>query len=240
LTNALNFDVSNACSGMMSGVHFLNNLISSGIIRNGIVVSGEQISPIADNAVKEIVEPWDTQFGSLTVGDSAAAVILDNQGNAEDYIDYLELTTCAEYSDLCIGKPSIEHCGYALYTNNTEMHKNERLSMWPKFLGAMLKERNTTFEKEKFDFIVQHQVGTRFIHKVNKIGETIFETKMPDTLSIVEEFGNTATTSHFVVLHKFLKENKTRDDKTKILFIPAASGLVTGALSATFSHIGVA
>lgn len=240
LTNALNFDVSNACSGFISGAHFLNNLIQAGVVKNGIVVSGEQISPIAETAAKEISEPFDSQFGSLTVGDSAVAVVIDNEGSAEDHIDYIELTTCAEYSRLCIGKPSDKNSGYALYTNNTEMHKNERLAMWPKFHSKLLEMRETSFSEENFDFIIQHQVGAKFVKKVNRMGEEIFGTPMPETLNVVEELGNTATTSHFVVLHQFLKSARNRQPNTKILMVPAASGLVTGAVSATFTNIGVA
>ena len=59
ITNAINFDVSNACAGMMSGVHILTELIKASVVKRGLVVSGEQISSIAMTAANEIEAPWD-------------------------------------------------------------------------------------------------------------------------------------------------------------------------------------
>lgn len=235
---AMHFDVSNACSGMMTGIHLLTDMIKAGVVKNGMVVSGEQISCIAETATKEIQQPWDPQFGSLTVGDSGAAVILDGLGNSDDKIDYIELTTCAEYSELCIGMPSDKTPHYALYTNNAEMHKKERLSMWPVFQSKFLEQRGANFSSEQFDYIIQHQVGLRFVKTVNGLGAEYFQSPMPEAINCVEDFGNTATTSHFIALHTHLQQNKLKP-RTKILMVPAASGLVTGCLSATLSSLEV-
>lgn len=151
LKRALTFDVSNACAGMMTAVHLVHEMIKAGVIKNGLVVSGEQISAIAITATREIENPWDPQFGSLTVGDSGAAVLLDDQGDENDHIDYIELTTCAEYSELCIGKPSDKTPQYGLYTNNPEMHKQDRLMMWPLFQKALMDKRNESFADMNFD-----------------------------------------------------------------------------------------
>src|ERR1700739_1117082 len=45
-SRAMTFDVSNACAGMLTGVTILNNWIRQGIVRRGLVVSGEYISPL--------------------------------------------------------------------------------------------------------------------------------------------------------------------------------------------------
>ena len=45
-SQAMTFDVSNACAGMLTGVTILNNWIRQGIVRRGLVVSGEYISPL--------------------------------------------------------------------------------------------------------------------------------------------------------------------------------------------------
>jgi 3-oxoacyl-[acyl-carrier-protein] synthase III len=237
--SAIHFDVSNACAGMMTGVHLLDRMIRAGVVRNGMVVSGECITPIADTAVKEIKEPFDSQFGSLTVGDSGAAVILDRAEGDADKIHYIELMTCSEYSQLCIGMPSIENAGPALYTNNAEMHKEERIQLWPRFHMDFLAKRGTTFADEKYDYIVHHQVGTKAIRKFSRHAATIFGTEMPESLVSVQELGNTASTSHFIVLYKHLQEQKVRRG-AKFLLVPAASGLVTGCLAATITSLEAA
>lgn len=235
---AIHFDISNACAGMMSGVYVLDRMIKAGLVKNGMVVSGEKISPIALTAVKEINDPWDPQFASLTVGDSGAAVILDPSENESDQIHYIELMTCAEYSHLCIGRPSDQEGGPALYTNNKEMHKEERIQLWPRFQTDFLARLGTNFETEKYDYLIHHQVGQRAIHNFSAYAKGIFQAEMPESLACVSEYANTATTSHFLVLYHHLKENKVRKG-AKFLLVPAASGVVTGCLSTTISSLEV-
>ncbi|MEU9131379.1 3-oxoacyl-[acyl-carrier-protein] synthase III C-terminal domain-containing protein [Kitasatospora sp. NPDC048540] len=235
---AVHFDVSNACAGMMTGVHLLDRMIRSGAVRTGLVVSGEQATRVAETAAREIADSYDPQFASLSVGDSAAAVVLDRAVDDADRIHYIDLMTCAEYAHLCLGMPSDRTEGIALYTDNRQMHKQDRLRMWPAFHRDQLAKLGRTFADEEFDYIVQHQVGTRFVEYANRTGEAEFGTPMPHSLSVVEEFGNTATTSHFLALQRHLKAGTARRG-ARYLLVPAASGLVTGALSATITHLGV-
>ncbi|MFD5735544.1 3-oxoacyl-ACP synthase III family protein [Streptomyces sioyaensis] len=235
---AIHFDVSNACAGMLTGVYLLDRLIRAGVVKNGLVVSGEQATKVAETAAAEITDSYDPQFASLSVGDSAAAVILDESVDEADRIHYVEMMTCAEYSHLCLGMPSDRTEGIALYTDNKQMHKRDRLRLWPTFHGDVLAKQGRTFADEEFDYIVQHQVGTRFVEFVNRTGEEVFGTGMPQSLSVVERFGNTATTSHFLVLREHLKAGTARPGG-KFLLVPAASGVVAGALSATISTMGV-
>ncbi len=234
--SAIHFDISNACAGMLSGVYVLDRMIKAGTVKNGMIVSGEAISKISNTAVKEIKDPSDPQFASLTVGDSGAAVILDTSLYQEDRIDYVELTTCADYSHLCIGKPSSDGNGPALYTNNKEMHKEERVRLWTHFQADFLEKRGSHFSAEKYDYIIQHQVGKRAIDNFCNYGAKFFSAKMPESLSCVTNLGNTATTSHFIVLYQHLKEKRVRKG-AKFLLVPAASGLVTGCLSVTISSL---
>jgi 3-oxoacyl-[acyl-carrier-protein] synthase-3 len=236
--SAIHFDISNACAGMMSGVYVLDRMIKAGVVRNGMVISGEKISPIATTAVKEINDPWDTQFASLTVGDSGAAVILDQSENETDQIHYIELMTCAEYSHLCIGRPSDLEGGPAFYTNNKEMHKEERIQLWPRFQTDFLNRLGTTFIEEKYDYLIHHQVGQRAIQNFSEYGKGVFQSEMPESLTCVSDYANTATTSHFVVLYHHLKEKRVRKG-AKFLLVPAASGVVTGCLSTTISSLEV-
>ncbi|GGM60055.1 3-oxoacyl-ACP synthase [Longimycelium tulufanense] len=236
--SAIHFDVSNACAGMITGVQILDRLIKAGVVRNGMVVSGEQITAIAETAVREITDPYDPQFASLTVGDSAAAAILDESTDENDRIHYVELMTCAEYSHLCIGMPSDANQGIALYTDNQQMHKEDRLRLWPSFQGDLLAKMGRTFADEQFDYVIHHQVGTRFIAKINRFGEAAFGSPMPESPAVVSDTGNTSSTSHFVVLHEYLKAGRVRPG-AKFLLVPAASGVVTGCLSATVSSLEV-
>ncbi len=237
--NAMHFDVSNACAGMFTGVLLLDRMIKSGAVKNGIVISGEFISPVAETAVREITEGNNPQFAALTVGDAAAAVILDRALSDDDCINYFEIMSCPDYSQLCLAMPSDKSEGLALYTINAEMQKKDRVKLWPTFQKDYYEKTGTNIETEGFDHILHHQIGTRAIHNLNKYGTEIFESALPaSSLSTVEQFGNTASTSHFVVLYHALKARKIKKGE-KVLLVPVASGIIAGFLSATISNLEV-
>lgn len=236
--SAIHFDVSNACAGMMTGVWLLDRMIRSGAVRRGLVVSGEQATRVAQTAAREMTDSYDPQFASLSVGDSAAAVVMDVSTDPGDRIHYVELMTCSEYSHLCMGMPSDRTRGIALYTDNKKMHNRDRLRLWPRFHGDLLAKGGRSFAGEGFDYVIQHQVGTRFIDYANAMAEDEFATPMPTSLSVVERYGNTATTSHFLTLREHIRAGTARRGAT-FLLVPAASGVVTGALSATLTNVGV-
>jgi 3-oxoacyl-[acyl-carrier-protein] synthase-3 len=235
---AITFDVSNACAGMFTAIYFLDALIKSGAVRNGMVVNGEWVTSIAESAVNEVSSSFDPQFGSLTVGDSGAALIIDKAVDDEDYIECVELLSTAEYAELAIGKPSNISNKMAMYADNTKMHTEDRLKIWPDFQMDTFARMGQEFKSDHYDFIIHHQVGTKFIHKVQKVGAAVCEMPMPATLSVVEEYGNTSTTSHMLVLHDNLKNGKIKKG-AKILFVPAGSGFVTGVVTAKISNLEV-
>ena len=65
------------------------------------------------------------------------------------------------------------------------------------------------------------QVGARFVSKVQKHGALRFGTAMPRALNSLDEYGNTASTAHFVVLYDHLRK-KAIGPGTKLLMVPAA------------------
>ncbi|MHD0294390.1 3-oxoacyl-ACP synthase III family protein [Rhodococcus qingshengii] len=235
-TGAIHFDLSNACAGMMTGTYVLDRMIRSGTVRNGLVVSGEAITAISETAVKEITGGYDLQFASLSVGDSGCALVVDESVDERDRIDYIELMTASEYADACLGMPSDKNPGVALYTDNRRMHNEDRFKLWTNSQRNHLAASGTTFADEEFDYIIHHQFGASAVTFMNALGEREFGTPMPEALNVVEKYGNTSTTSHFIVLHDQLQQNAIAAE-SKILMVPAASGIVTGFLSATISSL---
>ncbi|MFI9503022.1 3-oxoacyl-ACP synthase III family protein [Nocardia sp. NPDC052566] len=235
---AITFDVSNACAGMLTGTYILDRMIRSGAARNGLVVSGEAITPISDTAANEISAKYDPQFASLSVGDSGAAVVLDQATDENDVIHYIEMMTAAEYAQLCLGMPSDKSQGIALYTDNRKMHNEDRFLLGTNTQRTFLEARGSSFAEENFDYIIHHQFGAAAIPWMNAIAEREFGTPMPPDLRVIEKYGNTSTTSHFIVLHDQLSEQNIPAG-AKLLMIPAASGIVTGFLSTTISSLKV-
>ncbi|AYF73518.1 3-oxoacyl-ACP synthase [Nocardia yunnanensis] len=235
---AVHFDVSNACAGMMSGVLVLDRMIRAGLVKRGLVVSGEYITPISDTAVRELSQKYDPQFASLTVGDGAAAVVLDGEGTGTDRIDYVELNTSASFAQLCLGMPSDRGPGIALYTDNRAMHNESRYLLWTTRQRDFLAERGSGFAAEGYDHVIHHQFSAPAVEFVAKIVEREFDAPHPPALMVLDRFGNTASTSHFVVLHDALRQQRIASG-AKVLMVPAASGVVTGFLSVTLGDLRV-
>jgi 3-oxoacyl-[acyl-carrier-protein] synthase III len=121
--NAVNFDLSNACAGMLTGTFILQDLIRRGEIRCGTVVSGEYISQLGWNAAKQIRFLFSKQLASLTLGDAGAAVIVEQAPEGTAGIDVIGFTTLAEHSRLCLAFPSTVGPGAQMYTRSRTLHK---------------------------------------------------------------------------------------------------------------------
>ena len=245
-TRALHFDLTNACAGMLTGVLVLDDLIKAGVVRNGLVVSGEVITHLADTAVREIKDLDDDQLASLTVGDSGAAVLMDRSPSTSEGVDCADMRTYAQFSDLCLGMPSDQspdRLRIAMYTKAVEIHE-ESVRRLPRHIGDWLTAHAGTLLVDPvrpFTWVIPHQTSLRVMTTVaGEIFEHIrtiegFEhITMPELLTYIREFGNTSTTSHFVVLYHALKEKKVKPGDS-VLLIPQASGIVAGF---TFVRLG--
>ncbi|MEU8900641.1 3-oxoacyl-[acyl-carrier-protein] synthase III C-terminal domain-containing protein [Nocardia sp. NPDC048505] len=233
---AIAFDICNACAGMVTGVMLVDRMIRAGVVRNGIVVSGEQITPIAETAAREISEKYDPQFASLSVGDSGACVMLDRATDDADIIDYVDLMTSASYAEFCIGGPSRYSQGLAMYTDNKSMHTEERYLQGITWYLDYLRERGGDIDAEKLDFIIHHQFSARALDYINALLERESGRPAPESLTVLERYGNTASTSHFIALHDHLKRGTIAPGQ-KVLIVPSASGMVYGHMSVRVSAL---
>lgn len=233
--DAMGFDLTNACAGMLTGVHVLDNLIRSGAVKTGLVVSGECITPISEAAVLEIREPIDPQFASLTVGDSGAAVIMDASGHEDEGIDFIEFMTIAEHADLCLAMPSDKTPYLAMYAQSVEIHQ-EVIRRLPAMIEELTKRRSIS--GRDFDYVIPHQTSTKAIREALNLCAQHLDV-LPEALISLDRFGNTSSTSHFIVLHDHLSRGQLKKN-AKVLFLALASGIVIGFVSATIGKLEAA
>jgi 3-oxoacyl-[acyl-carrier-protein] synthase III len=233
--SAIDFDITNACAGMLNGVYILDSMLKSGIVKNGMVVSGEYITTIADRAVDEISDTLDKQFASLTVGDAGAAVIMDNAGNDSAFIAFSEFTTAGEFSELGFGLPSEKTSGLQMVADNKAIHMEVFVRIMP-ILETIAKKYNV--DGDEFDYALPHQTALKVMEVGRQILAEHFKTNKIKTLTRIQDFGNTASTSHFLVLYDMLKENKIPDN-SKILFLVFASGIQFGCISSKIGGLKV-
>jgi 3-oxoacyl-[acyl-carrier-protein] synthase-3 len=234
--NATCFDVANACGGTMTGIYLLNNMIRAGLVRTGMVVTSEIISPVTEGALAEATEMRDPQFPALTLADAAIAVIVDQSVDESDRIHYIEMITCAEFSPLCIAQPSTDTENMIMLTDNATMQAAPRRETWAKLHRDTLSRRGSTFEDEQFDFIVFHQLGVAFTEKLAESGSKIHEAAMPPRLATVHKYANTGASTHFLALHDYIARGEIPKG-SKICVVPTASGMIFGVMAATIDSL---
>lgn len=226
IDNAIVFDISNACASMFSAIEVMNAYIRAGIIKKGLIVSGEYISHLAETAQKEIENSVDPQFASLTVGDSGAAIILESTEDQSIGFKDTNFFTAAEHCDLCIAHPSKQgNSGYVMQTNSSRIH-TEGIRLSSHHLTNLVSEWNTGF-----DHFIMHQTADKAIRNMSKKLDnfTPEDFSFQDKAIInVQERGNTASTSHFVALWDKIKSG-TINSHEKIVFGIQASGINVGA-----------
>ncbi|HPR74095.1 MAG TPA: 3-oxoacyl-[acyl-carrier-protein] synthase III C-terminal domain-containing protein [Bacteroidales bacterium] len=223
-TRALTFDITNACAGMMTGVHIANNFISRGIIENCLVVSGEYISQISNNAEKSITSPKHPEVACLTVGDAGAAVILSRSENSEDRLLVSDMYTFSEFSALCVGYQSRKYPGAVMKTEMQRIHEVSIEYAPPLIKEALVK---AGLRMKDIDFLIPHQTSITAIRSgANHFSRYFGETPGEGVINL-SNTGNTASTTHFATLYKYLKEKRI-DKGSKIMLLSFASGLVIG------------
>ena len=222
---AIHFDLVNACAGMLTGVMVLDDFIRRGEIRRGMVVSGECLSNVALNAAADMDCLPNDQIASLTVGDAGAAVILERTDRDAPGFENSEFRTVAAFDDLCIGRPRQGGPGIAMLTKAKELQEIALQEIVP-FLRELLSEHGGDISQVQC--FIPHQTSSKTI----ELGTTYLCHELgvapPRHVAItVCEYGNTASTTHFLALHHLLCDGKLGDGD-RVLLLCYASGIVVG------------
>ncbi len=221
---AVSFDISNACAGMMTGVFLLNDFIRQGRIARGMVVSGEYISELGRNAAQEVRDVMSDQLASLTWGDAGAAVILERAPDGDGGIEVAGFTTLSEHSRLCVAFPAKIGPGTTMHTNAREIHRAGMEEAVP-MLREVLDQAGLAFDE--IDYLIPHQTSARAINKAMVEFEAKLGAAPRHVVVTVDELGNTASTTHFVALRKYLDEGRFKEGD-RVLLLSLASGLEVG------------
>jgi 3-oxoacyl-[acyl-carrier-protein] synthase-3 len=223
---SVNFDLSNACAGMMTGVFILNDFIRRGDIDCGMVVSGEYISELGTNAARQVRSILSDQMASLTLGDAGAAVIVERAPDGAPGIDVAGFTTLSEHSRLCLGFPSRIGPGGTMYTDARAIHK-VAIEDCPPLLREALHQGGLDFNE--IDYLIPHQTSARAIETGMKKLAARRGGPPKHVVVNVEQYGNTASTTHFVALYRYLQEGRF-EKGDKVMLLSFASGLEVGVV----------
>jgi 3-oxoacyl-[acyl-carrier-protein] synthase-3 len=230
-STALNFDVSNACAGMMTGVAIADDFIRRGAVRCAMVVSGEYISSVSDNATRDVRGPASDQLASLTLGDAGAAVILERSVDGHGILAS-EFVTLAKHGSLCIGKASRGAPGAEMRTDAKMLHEVAIQAGLPVIESVL---ERAGIDPSDVDHAIPHQTSRPAILAGMRAYRKKFGGLPKNTVVNLESYGNTASTTHFVALEKALREGVVQPGDS-ILFLTYASGLVVGAMVFTLGE----
>jgi len=230
---ALNFDIANACAGMLTGVLIMNDFIRRGVIKCGMVISGESLTSASRNAVPHVKTILSGQLASLTVGDCGAAVILERSAEGKAKLEVSNFVTLAKYSDLCIGGPCRDAPGAQMTTQARKIHQVAIANM-PFITEKALKASDLGYGD--IDHIVPHQTSMRAIHSGDKRMGHYFGVRAKNIIVNLQEYGNTASTSHFLALYRHLNEKRFKPGE-KMMLMALASGLTVGFVIFTMDDL---
>jgi 3-oxoacyl-[acyl-carrier-protein] synthase III len=231
---AVVFDVVNACAGMLNGIYVVQGLIRAGLARRGLVVSGEQNMPLAETATREVTHSFDRQLAALTLGDCGAALIVDEATDPRFGFHWLDLVTGAKHDHYCHSQPSRRGPGGALFTKARGLQR-KGAEHFPFYLKQALDE--TGWSLDDVNHVIPHQVSVRAIHNGIKVVSRFLNCPVPDFyLCSAEKYGNTTTTSHFLVLHEFMLKEKILPGHN-VLLVSGASGIVISHATLTLDDL---
>lgn len=231
--NAMTFDVSNACAGMLTGVTVMNNWIRQGAIERGLVVSGEYISQLGHNAARHIRSIMSKELASLTLGDAGAALLLERAPAGSAGITLAGFTTVADHSRLCLAYPQGHDPGARMFTDSRGIHR-AAMADTPLLLHEVLDAAGISIHD--IDHVITHQTSARAIRKgMAKMSESFGELPRHDAVITVDRYGNTASTTHTVALVEELEAGHIAPGET-VALIALASGLEIGVVLLTLDE----
>ncbi|MCB9562522.1 MAG: SRPBCC family protein [Kofleriaceae bacterium] len=230
---ATSFDLSNACAGMLTGVFLLDDLVRRGAIRRGMVVSGEHISGLGQNATRSVRSILSPELASLTLGDAGAAVIVDRAADGRAGIELAGFTTLAEHSRLCVGLPAPHQPGARMFTRARRIHE-VAMADGPPLLAEVLEGHG--LHLGDVDWLIPHQTSVRAIRAGEKVLAERTGERPGHTIVTVDDYGNTASTTLFLALHRYLDAGRFAAGD-RVLLLSVASGLEVGVVSLVMDEL---
>lgn len=223
--NAMVFDISNACHGFMNGVHMIDTLIATGQISYGLVVTGEQGSLFADEAIDTLKETTDRKTfiacaTGLTLGDAGAAMVIGPKCAPKSGFRGMIFQSEGQHSNLCTAGGPLSS-GPLLTDMPTQLREGGKVVT--RVFHALMYERLGWKVAELAKCFV-HQIATKGLFRMHRDLLGVPYEAMPNTADI---YGNLVTANVPVNLHRSVLNHELRAGD-KIYLSCAGSGFSVG------------
>ena len=234
---ALVFDVTNACAGMFTAIDIVDAFLKAGVIRCGMVVSGEYISHLTQTAQKELEGYMDSRLACLTLGDAGAALILESGSTDQVGFHDLEMYTLGRYSSLCVAKVTDQAHGGAIMFTDAIRIPAIAIPHVVRHAAHMLNRHK--WSPDSVQHLLMHQTSETTLRGAVQEINTFFKTQVSLDGSVINnlaERGNTATTSHFVAVWDNIVNGRIKTGD-RIVFGISGSGQTVGTALYTFDDL---
>lgn len=237
LSQALAFDITNACAGMFTALLIVQALLETGAIDNALVVSGEHITHLVRTAQLEIENFRDPRLACLTLGDAGVALMLERSPDGAAGFETITLETLGQHSALCIGKQTDRsHGGGIMLTESGEL---SRVAIEESVNHTLRALKNHGWFPAAFQHCIMHQTARIAVEEVvrvlnRKAGQRVLHPR--NTINNLQRRGNTASTTHFVALMDHVRAGRIESDE-RVLFGIAASGVTSGTALYTLDDL---
>ncbi|MFL6621959.1 MAG: 3-oxoacyl-[acyl-carrier-protein] synthase III C-terminal domain-containing protein [Sulfurifustis sp.] len=197
--NATVFDISNACHGFMNGLHVMDTMIASGQVQYGLIVTGEQGSLFAREAIDVLKESGSRDLfkalaANLTLGDAGGAIVLGPKKTPEGGFVGMMLQSMGQFTNLCVaGGPLTVG---PLFTDMPRQLSEGAIPIKEMFEELMFQRLH--WRVSDLAKCVIHQIGTRGLFRLHHELLGIPHAIMPKTVDVL---GNLITANIPVILH---------------------------------------
>jgi 3-oxoacyl-[acyl-carrier-protein] synthase-3 len=227
---AMAMDISNACIGFSNGILMVANMIERGIIKAGLVTSGEIVERVIDAHIRHLLAKEDITreqllklLPSFTLGSGAVAFVLCHESLSTKGHKLLGSVarSATQFSELCMG-----NADYVLSQRDfnplMETESSKLITSAATLGGRMWADASEAFNwsKQDIDHIFCHQVGKQ----VNQAFYEEMGLEMEKEFTIYKDWGNliSAALPACLVIGSKQKNIKPRD---KVLLTAFGSGL---------------
>jgi 3-oxoacyl-[acyl-carrier-protein] synthase-3 len=218
-SNCVNFDVSHACLGFMTGMLTVANMIELGQIECGLVVAGEGSRQVTDATVQRLLQPgvdfrtFGENLPTLTLGSMGVAALLVHEKHSAHGHQLLggAALSATQHSRLCIGTAT------EMRTDATTLLREGVAIAADTFAAA---KRELGLETNQVQEFCLHQVG-----QANHDGVTQRLGLPPDRAQrLYRDFGNVGAAGVPFTLATAVQQGRLRSGDTAML-LGIGSGL---------------
>lgn len=208
--NAVAFDITAACSGLIYAMSIAKAYIASGMYKKVLLVMTDANSKFVD---------WTDRSVCCIFGDGAGAMLLEPSIDGEDDIIQLDLTAMGTLGDYISLEITGKNCPLADANEEKPLHIHMAGRDVYKFVMTIMPEKiEETFKKARMtsadiDYFIPHQANLRIIDALSsRLG---FEQEK--VISNIQKYGNTSAASIAIAITEGINNNKIKLPCTALL-----------------------